>query len=388
MILTSTMPNIYDGYFGAERFGTGAFGVASSGIPAIINAMPADALSTLTQTERIPQEVSLAVIVDGVDVTSNTTYYRVNNLESLPGGALLRMAGIAAPAVGSTVAIDYMLLIDGSEYIGRIFSGIVGSVTTTQEPRGMPIHAVICRESATFYALQLPPVTAQYTGTAHDLARIELAQLGLACALDFDDFDIYAGTGTGSTYFASLFPSQSFSTVDLMLKWMAGQTGFGVVSVDGNGIVRVFAIGSSRAVDITYTDAGQTSSVRGSPIPTLTAPVSYGARAAYLYSLSDYVMWANVYARRPMPVIGEDDYAAKLADWYAVTAVLNAFAADIPSATYHDVTVSLNPTLLPGHKVTFADQAGATKTGMVTGVQHEGAWPDGHRTMMNIVVMP
>jgi hypothetical protein len=379
------MPNIYDGYFGAERFGTGVFGVSSSGVPAIVNAMPANALSTLTQTAKVPQEVSLAVIIDGVDVTSNTTYYRVNNLEALPGGALLRMAGISAPTVGSTVAIDYMLTVDGGEYIGRIFSGIVGSVTTTQEPRGMPIHAVICRESATFSVLQLPPMTVQYTGTAHDLARIELSALGYTGVFDFSDFDIYAGDPAepNASEFSPFYPSMSFATVELLLRWMAAQTSYGIISADPSGIVRVFAIDSTRSADCVYGSGGQTVANAGTANTQLAAPVSYGGRPTITRA---YIGWQA--AVRPMPIIGEDDYDSKLTDHRAVSATAAAFAASARYATYHDVTVSCNPQIVPGHKVTFVDEAAATKTGIVTGLSHEGQWPAGFTTTLNLAVMP
>lgn len=384
MILSSTLPNGYEGYFGAETFGAGVFGVSSSSVPMIVNALPSNMRATLTQTDKRPQEVAFAVMVDGVDVSSNTVYFNVSNLETLPGSMLLKIAGIAAPAAGVSAAIDYLMVVDGQDYIGRMFTGIVDSVVTVTDG-GIPVHNVIAREAATFAGLQLPPITPQYTGTAHDLARIELAALGYTGVFDFNDFDIYAGDTAyyAAGDFSPFFPSATFATVDLLLRWMAAQTSYGIVSADPSGIVRVFAIDSARTVDYVYTTAGQTVANAGTVNTQLASRVIYGGRPA-LFRVRR--RWYD--AVRPMPIIGETDYDAKLADHRAVSATAAAFAASARSATYHDVVVSCNPQMLPGHKVTFVDETGATQTGIVTGLYHSGQWPSGFTTTLNLAVMP
>jgi hypothetical protein len=164
---------------------------------------------------------------------------------------------------------------------------------------------------------------------------------------------------------------------------MAAQTSYGIISADPSGIVRVFAIDSSRSADCVYGSGGQTVANAGTANTQLAAPVSYGGRPTITRA---YIGWQA--AVRPMPIIGEDDYDSKLADHRAVSATAAAFAVSARYATYHDVTVSCNPQIVPGHKVTFVDETGATKTGIVTGLVHEGQWPAGFTTTLNLAVMP
>ena len=364
------------------------FGVSMVGVPAVVNVSMGNTVAVLTQAKKRPQELAIAVTIAGVDCTSNTTYFKCNNLEAMPGSALLKLAGaFAMPTAGDTVVIDYALSVDGAEYLGRLFSGVVEDTTTPPTQRGeIAVTNVVCREVATSYALQSPPVSVVWSGTAHDLARVELAALGLVGVLDFEDFDIYAGDPLPTAFLRwrqpSLRPSSQFATVERLLLWMVAQTSFGVISTDSSGVVRVNAFDSTRAADHVYAAQGIISTVAG-VAPTTFARPQYGQQQAAWWNWGGWVE-----AQRPAPIVGETDYAAKVSDYAAVDATLAAFLADAANATYHDVVVTLNPAIIPGHRMTFVTAAGATVTGTVRGVSHEGQWPGGFLTTVNAAVMP
>ena len=381
MILTSTIKNTPVGLFGFETFGAQIFGTQMNCVPLIVNAIPGDVVAILEQSKRRPQEIGVAVTIDGVDVTGNCTYFKAQKLDGTPGSALIKMAGCAAPASGDTVAIDYRLTENGADYLGEIFRGVVdGKPIVTKEPGAMATINVICRDASTLSVLQTQPVTPAWTGTAHDLAMIELAAAGVVGVLEFDDFDIYNGGG------GPLFkPASYFLSVEKLLLWMCSQTSYGNIYADASGAVHVASMSSSRAVDHTYPVNG-VSSITDSQAPALLSPAQYSIKPTEWYMLAI----GNI--GRPWPVEGVDgtlaEVTAKMADHQAVTAALSAFFASLSSATYHDVKVSLNPSVVVGHKFTATDETGTTITGFVRSVEHEGQWPSGFTTTAQISVLP
>jgi len=377
LILTSTIKNTPIGYFGFEKFGAQIFGTQMSAVPLIVNAIPGDTVAILEQRKRRPQELGVAVTINGADATSNCFQFQAQKIDGAPGSALIKIAGITearAPASGDTVAIDYRLTENGRDYLGEVFRGVVdGKPIVTKEPGEMAVYNVTCRDTSTLAVLQTAPVTTQWAGTAHDLARIELAAAGVVGILEFDDFDIYGGSPAGpANSETGLLPSSQFLTVGNLLLWMCAQTSIGNIYADASGAVHVASMSSARPVDHNYPVNGVVS----------ITPAQTPAAMSY-----------NSYSVKQRPYPGSRDgtaaeIAAKVIDYRNVSATLAAFLAGLSSITYHDVKVSENPDIVCGHNLSAVDELGATITGTVRSIVSEGRWPEGFSTVAQIAVLP
>ena len=383
MILTPQLINTPIGFAGFSKFGGGVFGWQAVGIPVIVSLMPGQTKDTIEQSRKIPQQWAPTIRVAGNDVTGSVVDFTVQKLGSGPGSATIVLAGIPSPSVGDSVEIQFAIVAGSDRLTSTLFSGVVDSLPpTTAQPGTIPTITAVCREPISGYALARRPVTPIFTGSAHDLARIELAAAGAVCALDFPDFDIYPGDTTmiGGYSFAAanyvpLQPSVQFATVVDLLSWMIWQTSAGNIYADPSGIVHVVSIASTRAVDHAYDVSNAMSCVPG-------------AAPGELLPASINTVWPGRFVSRPWPMITDADYAARWADYQGVDASLQAFLAVAEAATWWDLTVPLNPIVRPGHRVTFVGQDRASRTGVVTGITHAGNWDKGFTTLLALAVMP